>query len=74
MLSATTLHENVDGSLILIHHTPAMLLWLLNGAGFLVDAPGVIPVVLSVLLKKAASGVLVIFPCSRTGGTLCAQK
>ncbi len=26
------------------------------------------------LLKKAASGVLAIFPCSRTGSTLCAQK
>ncbi|MDT3777420.1 hypothetical protein PJI16_07585 [Nitrospira sp. MA-1] len=26
------------------------------------------------LLKKAASGVLVILPCSRTGGMLCAQK
>ena len=26
------------------------------------------------LLKKAASGVLAIFPCSRTGSTLCAQN
>ena len=26
------------------------------------------------LLKKVASGVLAIFPCSRTGSTLCAQK
>jgi hypothetical protein len=26
------------------------------------------------LLKKATSGVLAIFPCSRTGSTLCAQN
>ncbi|MFZ1745253.1 MAG: TolC family protein [Nitrospirales bacterium] len=26
------------------------------------------------LLKKAVSGVLAMFPCSRTGSTLCAQK
>jgi hypothetical protein len=26
------------------------------------------------LLKKAASGVLANFPCSRTGSTLCAQN
>ncbi|HNP61473.1 MAG TPA: hypothetical protein PKM72_11580, partial [Nitrospirales bacterium] len=25
-------------------------------------------------MKKAASAVLAIFPCSRTGSTLCAQK
>jgi len=26
------------------------------------------------LLKKAASGVLASFPCSRTGSALCAKK
>ncbi|MEO6203461.1 MAG: hypothetical protein ABIP82_09640 [Nitrospirales bacterium] len=41
-LAATTLHENVDGSLILIHHTSAILSWHLNSAGFLVCAPDVI--------------------------------